>query len=212
VMTSVIDKDISQSVDPPKSWKRLPSIMNPQATEELLNSPTVGEDTYALRDRAILTMLYATGARASELADMHISQLGRQLSIIRIIGKGNKERIVPVADRALKAIDEYFAAGRGGKHTVTDGKYIFLSRTGRKLCRVDIYNIVKKYVAKTAMSTKISPHTLRHCFATQLLANGGDLRSVQEMLGHSDISTTQIYTHVDAERLRAIHKKFHPRK
>ena len=211
VLTSVLQKDISQSVDPPKNWQRLPSIMNPEATQHLLESPTVGEDRFALRDRAILTMLYATGARASEIADMMISQLSKQLSVIRIIGKGNKERIVPVADRAMKAVRDYFDAGRRGKHVACDGKYIFLSRTGRKLCRIDIYNIVKKYVRKTAMSLKISPHTLRHCFATQLLANGGDLRSVQEMLGHADISTTQIYTHVDAERLRAIHKQFHPR-
>jgi integrase/recombinase XerD len=128
------------------------------------------------------------------------------------MGKGSKERIVPVADRALESVEYYLQQGRYEKSTGPEStQWLFLSRSGKKLSRVDVYRIVKKYLQRAVPEHPASPHTLRHCFATQLLSNGADLRSVQEMLGHADISTTQIYTHVDAARLKSIHKKFHPR-
>ena len=215
----LLDSDPASAIEPPKKWSRLPTTLADEAVSVLLEAPTPEQDPYCLRDRAILAMLYATGMRASELAGLKRSAVNADLGIIRIIGKGGKERIIPVAQAALDLLGSYVEGARPGQNDraclhdndLNSDQPLFLSRTGRPLGREDIFRIVRKYVRRAALRGRISPHTLRHCFATQLLAGGADLRSIQEMLGHADITTTQIYTHVDSSRLKAIHQKFHPR-
>jgi len=211
VLQGVLGRDVSDSIDSPKRWHRLPTVLDEQAVRTLLAAPDPGQDSHALRDRAILMVLYAAGLRASELAGLECGDVNDHLGIVRVFGKGSKERIVPVAEEALTAVRVYVEQYRPALLRQEGQKQLFLSRTGRGLTREDIFRIVRKYVRRAAVRGHVSPHTLRHCFATQLLAGGADLRSVQEMLGHADIATTQVYTHVDAARLRAIHKKFHPR-
>ncbi len=212
VLHGILARDVSESIEAPKMHKRLPGVLDSQDVDRLLQAPQEGIDRHALRDRTILAMLYATGMRATEITTLKVRDVNANLGVVRVMGKGSKERIVPVADRALRLVREYLLQGRYKKTTLSESSdWLFLSRSGRKLSRVDVYRIVKKYVQRAAPNHPASPHTLRHCFATQLLSNGADLRSVQEMLGHADISTTQIYTHVDAARLKNIHKKFHPR-
>ena len=210
VMERVLPRDPAESIDTPRKWHRLPTVLDDQAVNLLLSAPELGRDPHALRDRAILMLLYATGMRAGEIVILRSRDINFKLGVVRVLGKGGKERIVPVAEEALQAVREYMEAYRptpiAGGH-----ERLILSRTGRNLRREDIYRIVKKYVRKAAIKGRVSPHTLRHCFATQMLSGGADLRSVQEMLGHADIATTEIYTHVDVSRLRAIHKKYHPR-
>ncbi len=211
VIERIIDKDCSACIESPKKWHRLPTTLDKQAVQELLNEPKAGQDTYFSRDRAILTLLYATGMRASELAGLRINDINFNLGIVRVLGKGTKERIIPVAQDALDVIHEYINTARTQKDNGATDEHLFLSRSGRALAREDVFRTVRKYVRRAAMRGNITPHTLRHCFATHLLENGADLRSVQEMLGHADIATTQIYTHVDSSRLKSIHRKFHPR-
>lgn len=203
--------DPAALIDSPKQWHRLPTILDHDGVMKLLNSPDELQDTHAQRDRAILKLLYATGMRASEIAHLKTIDVNFNLAIVRILGKGNKERIVPAAADALDAVLQYSQNYRKALMTDTENPWLFLSRTGRQLAREDIFRIVRKYVRRAALRGNVTPHTLRHSFATQLLSRGADLRSVQEMLGHVDIATTQIYTHVDVARLKAIHKKFHPR-
>ncbi len=211
VIQRVLERDISAGIESPKKWHRLPTILDESAIRELLGAPDPDQDTHAMRDRAMLSLLYATGIRASELVGLKISDVNFRLGIVRVLGKGNKERIVPIAQRALDDISTYLADERPAVPRDAGTQVVFLSRTARPLRREDVFRIVRKYVRRVAIKGNVSPHTLRHCFATQLLSRGADLRSVQEMLGHADIATTQVYTHVDAARLKAIHKKFHPR-
>ncbi|MDY6913041.1 MAG: site-specific tyrosine recombinase XerD [Planctomycetota bacterium] len=212
VLQQVLADDVSTLVETPKKWHCLPTVLDEQAVRQLLEAPAPGQDTHVLRDRAILSLLYATGMRASELVGLKLGDVNFNLAVVRLLGKGAKERIVPVADDALAAVRRYIDARRGDSLAQDKPeKTLMLSRTGRPLSREDVFRIVRKYVRRAALRGNVTPHTLRHCFATQLLAHGADLRSVQEMLGHADISTTQVYTHVDAARLKAIHKKFHPR-
>lgn len=210
VMERVLQRDPTESIDTPRKWHRLPTVLDSDTVDLLLSAPQVGQDVHALRDRAILMLLYATGMRASEVAGLRVGDINFKLGVVRVLGKGGRERIVPVAEVALHAVREYMADCRptllaGGQEK------LLLSRTGRDLHREDIYRIVKKYVRRASVKGRVSPHTLRHCFATELLSRGADLRSVQEMLGHADVATTEIYTHVDVARLREIHKKYHPR-
>jgi integrase/recombinase XerD len=211
VMRGVLARDVASGIDSPKKWHRLPPLLDASSLQELLEAPTLEEGWHVLRDRAILYLLYATGIRATEAADAKVCDVNFQLGIVRVLGKGRKERIVPVASPALRALRDYLASRGDGPTGADPASALFASRTGRKLSRVDIFRIVRKYVRKAALKARVSPHTLRHAFATQLLSHGADLRSVQEMLGHADISTTQIYTHVDVARLKAIHKQYHPR-
>ena len=208
VLVGKAPRDVTSAIDSPKKWHRLPTVLDDQTVRKLLDSPDPDQDAHGLRDRAILRLLYATGIRASELTGLQISDINFHLGIIRVLGKGSKERIVPVADEAVQAMQCYIQQGRGDQKT---HKKLFLSRSGKSMRREDIFRLVRKYVRRAAISGNVSPHTLRHCFATQLLAGGAGLRSVQEMLGHADIATTQVYTHVDTDRLKSIHKKFHPR-
>ncbi len=210
VVNRTLARDVSAVVVPPKKWSRLPAVLGDEHVRRILSAPSDEQDAHALRDRAILTLLYATGMRASELAGLNVRDVNFNLGIVRVMGKGGKERIVPAAEAALDAVRQYIQTDRASATADATGR-LLLSRTGKPLAREDVYRTVRKYVRRAAVRGKVTPHTLRHAFATHLLAHGANLRSVQEMLGHADISTTQIYTHVDAERLKSVHRQFHPR-
>lgn len=206
----LVERDVTEHLESPRLWQNLPDVLSSRAVERLLAAPSAGHDRWPRRDKAILEMLYATGARASEVSDLTTESVNRQVGFVQCIGKGNKERIVPVGRPALDALAAYLETER----PLLDRRgepHLFLSHTGRRLGRETLWRLVKKYTARAGISTHVSPHTLRHSFATHLLEGGADLRVVQEMLGHVDIGTTQIYTHVDQNRLKAIHKKYHPR-
>jgi len=211
-LTGVIEDDFAGILEGPKLWQRLPTVCSKKQVLELLNAPSPKEQFY-LRDKTILELLYATGLRASELAGLTLSDLNLDIGYLRCLGKGNRERIVPLGRVAVSATEEYLARLRPqlGQKKALSGDFLLLSRTGRPMSRIEIWRVVKKYACRAGMARNLTVHTLRHCFATHLLAGGADLRSVQEMLGHVDIATTQIYTHVDQERLRRIHKRYHPR-
>jgi integrase/recombinase XerD len=206
-----LPSDVSSVVEPPKKWHRLPAVLDDQAARSVLHAPEDGTDPFAARDRAMLSVLYACGLRASELADLRVEDVNFNVGVLRVTGKGGKQRVVPVATGTLETVRVYLHERVGHVPAGGTGEALFLSRSGRALSRVDVHRIVRKYVRRAAVRGNVSPHTLRHSFATQLLAGGADLRSVQEMLGHADIATTQIYTHVDASRLKSIHRKYHPR-
>ncbi|MGB8225824.1 MAG: site-specific tyrosine recombinase XerD [Sedimentisphaerales bacterium] len=205
-----IDDDLTVFLESPKLWQKLPIVCNKEQVAKLLNAP-VEEEPYHLRDRALLELLYATGTRASEVAGLKLGDVNLKIGYVRCLGKGKKERVIPLNKTAIAAVEEYIGQLRGKLLKPFSGDSLFLSRTGRALSRIEIWRIVKKYACRAGLSRQMTAHTLRHCFATHLLSGGADLRSVQEMLGHVDIATTQIYTHVDQERLRSIHKKYHPR-
>jgi len=203
-------EDFTEILEGPKLWQRLPTVCSKDQVINLLNSPDPKEPYY-LRDKAMLELLYATGVRASELAGLQISWLNLDVGYLRCFGKGNKERIVPLGKAAAAAVRAYLVKLRPALVRPHSEDFLLLSRTGRCLGRIEIWRMVRKYAVRAGMPKNLTVHTLRHCFATHLLAGGADLRSVQEMLGHVDIATTQIYTHVDSERLRSIHKRYHPR-
>ena len=206
----LIPRDVTEHLESPRLWLTLPEVLDRRAVDRLLAAPKVGQDRWPLRDKAVLEMLYATGARASEVADLTLQSVNREVGYVHCIGKGRKERIVPVGRPAIEALDAYLAGERPGLDRSGDG-HLFLTHSGRRMGRETLWRLVKKYVVRAGVSPRVSPHTLRHSFATHLLEGGADLRVVQEMLGHIDIGTTQIYTHVDPSRLKAIHKKYHPR-
>jgi integrase/recombinase XerD len=205
-----IEDDLTVFLESPKLWQKLPIVCNKDQVAKLLNSPDEKEPYY-LRDRALLELLYATGTRASEAAGLKISDVNLKIGYVRCLGKGKKERVIPLNKTAIAAVEEYIGQLRPKLLKPFSRDSLFLSRTGRALSRIEIWRIVKKYACRAGLSRQMTAHTLRHCFATHLLSGGADLRSVQEMLGHVDIATTQIYTHVDQERLRSMHKKYHPR-
>jgi integrase/recombinase XerD len=205
-----VQDDYSSQMDTPKIWQRLPRICSRDQVMNLIQSPCE-EDAYCLRDRALLELLYATGMRASEVAGLTLQDLNLKIGYLRCFGKGSRERVVPLGRAAIAAVQIYLNDQRPELLGPKSEGYVLLSRTGRPLGRIEIWRLVKKYAVRAGMPRSISPHTLRHCFATHLLSGGADLRSVQEMLGHVDIATTQIYTHVDQDRLRSVHRQFHPR-
>ncbi|MFB0552779.1 MAG: site-specific tyrosine recombinase XerD [Phycisphaerae bacterium] len=211
-LTGLVEDDLTSMLESPKVWQKLPCICSKQQVLELLNSPCPDEPFY-LRDKSMLELLYATGVRASEIAGLKTSDLNLNIGYLRCLGKGNRERVVPIGKVAIAAIEEYLSCPVGRPKLVKpfSDDFLLLSRTGRPMSRIEIWRLVKKYAIRAGMPRNLTVHTLRHCFATHLLAGGADLRSLQEMLGHVDIATTQIYTHVDQERLREIHRKFHPR-
>jgi integrase/recombinase XerD len=194
----------------PALWDRVPQVLSPQAVEKLLAAP-VPADRFFPRDRALLETLYATGARASEVVNLKLSDVNLPAGYCKCFGKGAKQRIVPLGDAAKSALKAYLTGQRGELTRTTDAGTVFVSKAGRRLTREMLWVLVKKYAARAGLPSKVSPHTLRHSFATHLLAGGADLRAVQEMLGHSSIRTTQVYTHVDHSRLKAVHARFHPR-
>jgi len=206
-----ISHNPTQLLEPPKQSKKLPKVLSIQEVNEIINSVNL-ESTMGYRDMAILETLYSAGLRVSELCALEMNNILFDSSMLRILGKGNKERYVPLGSKAIKLIDNYCKYVRSKlvdkKHS--DGN-VFLSKNGKQLTRMTIFNIMRKWAQISGINKDISPHTFRHSFATHLLEGGADLRAVQEMLGHSDISTTQIYTHLDNEYLKEVHKTFHPR-
>ncbi len=205
-----VKDDFTTVLDGPKLWQRLPTVCSKQQIVKLLEAPDASEPFY-LRDKAMLELLYATGIRASEVAGLKISDLNFDIGYLRCLGKGNRERIIPLGKAAVAATMEYLQNLRPRLAKTFSEDFLLLSRTGRAMSRIEIWRLVKKYAIRAGMPKNLTVHTLRHCFATHLLTGGADLRSIQEMLGHVDIATTQIYTHVDHERLRKIHKRYHPR-
>jgi len=209
-LTGIVKDDFTAILEGAKLWQKLPVICSSKKIFELLNAP-LPEEPFYLRDKALLELLYATGMRASEVAGVKVADVNLKIGYLRCIGKGKKERIIPLSKSAISATEQYLANQRLSLAKPFSADFLMLSRTGRALSRIDVWRLVRKYAIRAGMPRNLSVHTLRHCFATHLLAGGADLRSVQEMLGHVDIATTQIYTHVDQERLKSIHKKYHPR-
>ena len=206
-----LSENVAKLLVAPTVWERLPTVLGPAAVESLLNSPS-GETAIGRRDRAALETLYASGCRASEVSSLRPMDLDLERGMARCVGKGNKERIVPLGSRACEALVAYLERDRPiltARRPSTET--VFVTRWGRPLSRVGLWTIVKTHATKAGLSTEVSPHTLRHSFATHLLAGGADLRVVQEMLGHASIATTQIYTRVELSRLREVHARFHPR-
>ena len=211
VLEGVLTESPVEQINSPKLWQYLPTVLSPEMIDRLLTAPC-HEDSYPLRDRALLTVLYATGCRASEVTGLRMKDLHLDEGYCRCIGKGNKERIVslnPVARAALEAYLRHERSAMVKTDSVEDA--LFVTRTGRPLSRILVWEIVKKYAARIGCSDKISPHTLRHSFATHMLAGGAEIRALQEMLGHASIRTTQIYTHVEHSRLKRVHADCHPR-
>ncbi len=205
-----IKRDVAFLIESPKKWRNLPGTLNYRDVEALLSAPEESEELY-LRDKAILEVLYATGMRVSELVDLTIDKVNADVGYVRVFGKGSKERIIPIGSVALAALDEYLANLRPQLTNIRSREYVFLSRTGRPMDRSTVWRVVRKHAKFAGIQKGVSPHTLRHCFATHLLQGGADLRVVQELLGHADVATTQVYTHVDEARLKSVHAKFHPR-
>jgi integrase/recombinase XerD len=195
----------------PALWERIPQVLSPESVEKLLAEP-LPLDRFFQRDRALLEVLYATGSRASEVVGLRLEDLYLDSAFCKCLGKGSKQRVVPLGRPAIAALREYLEEQRPRLvRAAPDSPWVFVSRGGRPLTRIFLWGLVKKYVARAGLNQKVSPHTLRHSFATHLLSGGADLRTVQELLGHASIQTTQHYTHVDRDRLKAIHRKFHPR-
>ncbi len=205
----LLDNDVATILESPKKWKRLPHTHTYNRVRRLLEAPEVHEPYY-LRDRAMLELLYASGMRVSECAGLQLGSINLEIGYVRVFGKGRKERVVPIGRAAIDTLRAYLEGLRPKLVRRPQEAGLFLSRTGRPLDRTGIWRLVSKYVQRAGIEGKLSPHTLRHCFATHLLAGGADLRVVQALLGHADVTTTEIYTHVDRSGLKGIHRKFHP--
>jgi len=205
-----LQDDPSVRIDTPRIGRPLPDSLSEQEVEELLAAPDVST-ALGLRDRAMLELLYACGLRVSELVGLGREQLNLNQGVVRLLGKGRKERLVPLGEEALDWLARYLEAGRPGLAAVPDDGHVFVSRRGTGMTRQAFWYRLREYAVKSGIRKHLSPHTLRHAFATHLLNHGADLRVVQMLLGHSDLSTTQIYTHVARERLKDLHAKHHPR-
>ncbi len=212
VLEGIISESVAELLNSPKIWDYLPNVLSPEKVDALLAAPG-REDLLPLRDRAILCLMYATGCRASEISNLKLAQVSLAERFCKCIGKGNKERIVSLNPVAVAALEAYLLHERPALATEerSPNDYLFLSRTGKGITRLTIWRMVKKYAARIGCSKQISPHTLRHSFATHMLAGGAEIRALQEMLGHANIRTTQVYTHVEHSRLKSIHQKCHPR-
>lgn len=209
-MEKLSTQDPTALVESPRMLRPLPHLLSQDDVERLLAAPT-GDHPLAQRDRAMLEVLYATGVRVSELVSLRLSDLNLEIGCLSAFGKGSKQRLIPFGEEALAALRNYLGDGRAQLNKSGLEQIIFLNRSGKGLTRQGFWKILKRRALLAGISQQISPHTLRHSFATHLLENGADLRAVQTMLGHADISTTQIYTHVIRERLRQVHEQFHPR-
>jgi integrase/recombinase XerD len=212
-LEGAVQENTAELLGSPKLWQRVPEVMSAPVVEELLRAPKPF-DPYWRRDRALLELLYATGCRASEVSYLRTRDVHLPESYCRVYGKGNKERMVPLGEPAVAAIQLYLEQERPQLAAASSSgppEWLLLTRRGKRLRREAIWELMKRYVLRTGASPDVSPHTLRHSFATHVLAGGADLRQVQEMLGHASIATTQIYTHVDQTRLKKIHQSFHPR-
>jgi integrase/recombinase XerD len=206
----ILKNDPSDLIDSPKLWKKIPDTLSLNEVNALLAQPDI-RNKQGLRDKAILETLYATGMRVSEAVNLKVDSVNLDIGFLRCIGKGNKERVIPLGTKAISSIKKYLEVSRPHLLKKKESEFLFLNRFGKKISRQSLWKIIKKYANQARIKKPISPHTLRHSFATHLLERGADLRSVQEMLGHSNISTTQIYTHINKDRLKTIHRMFHPR-
>lgn len=223
----MLARNVTEAMDSPRLWKTLPGVLSLKEVEGLLEAP-VGDDRISLRDKALLELLYATGLRVTEIAELKLDDIHFDSDYLRCLGKGNKVRVVPFGGKAKEHLEKYLAAARGDfaprkatqdtasrRHSETaengQDRYVFLTYRGRKFTRKGIWKLIKNYAKRAGIKKTVSPHTMRHSFASHLLANGAPLRVIQEMLGHADIAATQIYTHVDEGRLRTVHARFHPR-
>jgi integrase/recombinase XerD len=206
----LVVRDPSERLETPKRWRTLPEVLTVADVERLLAAPTLDEPL-AFRDRALLELAYGAGLRVSEWITLGVRDLLLEDSLVRVFGKGSKERLVPIGRTAVGAVAVYLRELRPRLERGAGEGVLFLNARGEPLSRMGAWKILRKYVQAAGIEKHVSPHTLRHSFATHLLEGGADLRAVQEMLGHVDISTTQIYTHVDREYLRSVHRQFHPR-
>lgn len=206
----ILKTDPTSLIDSPKLWKKIPTTLTYNELNLLLNQPNI-RDKQGIRDKAILETLYATGMRVSEAVNLKVNNLNLDIGFLRCIGKGNKERIIPIGAKAINSINRYLKISRPHLLKNKESEFLFLNRFGKKISRQSLWKIIKKYARACGVKKPIRPHILRHSFATHLLERGADLRSVQEMLGHTNISTTQVYTHINKDRLKTIHKMFHPR-
>ena len=206
----MIENDPTEHMKSPKLGRKLPSVLNIYEVERLMVEPDV-ETLLGLRDRALLEMLYGAGLRVSELIGLERLHLLFDLEVVRVIGKGSRERVVPIGTEAVAWVNRYLTGAREELSGAASGNTVFLNFRGGAMSRMGVWKILRRYVQNSGIRKSVSPHTMRHSFATHLLEGGADLRAVQEMLGHVDISTTQIYTHVDREYLKEVHRTFHPR-
>ncbi len=204
------ETDPTVNLETPRGWKRLPKTLSAAEVESLLRQPDPAT-AIGLRDKAMLELLYASGLRVSELVGLRLRDVNLERGFLVVIGKGSKERAVPMGESAVSSLEAYLDGSRRQLLGGRESDHVFISSQKRVITRQMFWERIKFYAAKAGIKSPVSPHTLRHSFATHLLDNGADLRAVQAMLGHSDISTTQIYTHVSRERLRKIHEKYHPR-
>ena len=202
--------NVAENLSLPRRWKRLPKALSNDEITKLL-APELPETPESLRDQAILELAYASGLRLSELKNLRLEQLHLDAGFINVIGKGNKERVVPVGRKAVEALNRYLSAGRPKLVRPHSPANVFLTKRGTPFASVTLWLRIKRRVRRAGVSRNITPHMLRHSFATHLLEHGADLRVIQELLGHANISTTEVYTHVTGNRLRDIHRKFHPR-
>ncbi|OQW65607.1 MAG: site-specific tyrosine recombinase XerD [Proteobacteria bacterium ST_bin11] len=205
-----ISIDPTQLIDAPQLGRKLPDSLSENDVELLLSAPEI-TDKLGFRDRAMLEMLYATGLRVSELVELKFSQINFRQGCLRIVGKGDKERLVPFGEEAMDWVERYLATARQTILGMNQSDYLFVTARGTCMTRQAFWHIIKRYAALAGIEKQLSPHTLRHAFATHLLNHGADLRVVQLLLGHSDLSTTQIYTHIAQQRLKALHTQHHPR-
>ncbi|MHB8839629.1 MAG: site-specific tyrosine recombinase XerD [Gemmatimonadaceae bacterium] len=206
----VVKVDPSERLETPRKWRTLPEVLSAAEVESLLSAIAI-EEPLAFRDRAMLELAYGAGLRVGEWISIKVNDLMLDEGVVRVFGKGSKERLVPVGGKAIGAVAIYLRELRPRLERGKGAGVLFLNARGAPLTRMGAWKILRKYVQLAGITKPVTPHTLRHSFATHLLEGGADLRSVQEMLGHADISTTQIYTHVDREFLRAVHRQFHPR-
>jgi integrase/recombinase XerD len=206
-----IVKNPIEKISAPKISKNLPGVLDINEIEKILSKPTV-DNKLGLRDKSILELFYACGTRVSELINLKVNDLFFADEIIRVFGKGSKERLIPIGSSAIQWVTDYLKKSRPllMKKSKSEN-YLFLNSRGSKLSRMGVWKIIDRYVKEAGIEKEVHPHTLRHSFATHLLEGGADLRAVQEMLGHADISTTQIYTHIDRDYIKQIHKQYHPR-
>jgi integrase/recombinase XerD len=206
----LLPANVAENLSLPRRWKRLPKALTNNEITELL-VPELPETPDRLCDQAILELAYASGLRLSELKNLRLEQLHLEAGFINVIGKGNKERVVPVGKKAVEALNRYISVARPKLITPRSPANVFLTKRGTPFASVTLWLRIKRRVQRTGVSRNITPHMLRHSFATHLLEHGADLRVIQELLGHANISTTEVYTHVTGNRLREIHRKFHPR-
>ncbi len=211
ISNEIVSNDPFANVNTPKLNKSIPDVLSIEQVEKLLSMPEVKDTANSVRDTAMLEVLYSTGVRVSELISIELNRVNMDHGYIIVLGKGDKERIIPLGKVSLEKIKNYLIDSRSKLLREKVSKFLFVTRRGTKMTRQGFWKLIKQYTLMAGINSKITPHTLRHSFATHLLERGADLRVIQVMLGHSDISTTQIYTHVQKEKLKQIHKKFHPR-